>query len=283
MPPASTTTLRQQRLGAELRKLRERAGLTSTAAAALLGAPQARISNIEAGRYAVSADRVRTLARNYSCADDAYVDALADMTGTRRRGWWEEYRDNLPSGLLDLAELEHHATAMRVAVTVHMPGLLQTSEHARATMREAVPPLRPYEIEHRVSYRVKRQAILFEDAPTPYRAIVHEAALRMGFGGPDIARAQLRYLLEASEQPTITLLVLPFGQTGFPTSGQPITYATGDVPQLDTVVLDTDHGCEFLDAEAQLNRYHSVLDRMESCALSESESRDLIHRITTEL
>ncbi|SER60088.1 Helix-turn-helix domain-containing protein [Streptomyces sp. yr375] len=283
MPPAATSTLRQQRLGAELRKLRERAGLTSTAAAALLGGPQARISNIEAGRYAVSAERVRTLARNYTCADEAYVDALAAMTGGRKRGWWEEYRDNLPSGLLDLAELEHHATALRVAVTVHMPGLLQTSEHARATMREAVPPLRPYEIEHRVSYRVKRQAVLFEGTPTPYTAIVHEAALRMGFGGPDITRTQLDHLLEASEQPTITVLVIPFGQTGFPASGQPITVVDGPVPQLDTVVLDTDHGCEFLDAEAQLDRYRSVLDRMESRALPEPKSRDLIHRISSDL
>jgi transcriptional regulator with XRE-family HTH domain len=283
MPPASVTTLRQQRLGAELRKLRERAGLTSTAAAALLGAPQARISNIEAGRYAVSADRVRTLARNYSCADDAYVDALAAMTGGRKRGWWEEYRDTLPSGLLDLAELEHHATALRVAVTIHMPGLLQKTEHARATMREAVPPLRPYEIEHRVSYRVKRQAVLFEDPPTRYTAIVHEAALRMGFGGPDIARAQLGHLLDMSEHDTVTVLVIPFGQTGFPAAGQPITYAHGPVPQLDTVVLDTDHGCEFLDAEAQLNRYRRVLDRMESSALPESKSRDLIHRIARDL
>ncbi|MGW3723719.1 helix-turn-helix domain-containing protein [Streptomyces sp. NPDC000851] len=283
MPPATTATLRQQRLGAELRKLRERAGLTSTAAAALLGSPQARISNIEAGRYAVSADRVRTLARNYSCADEAYVDALAGMTGARKRGWWEEYRDILPTGLLDLAELEHHATALRVAVTVHMPGLLQTPEHARATMREAVPPLRPYEIEHRVSYRVKRQAILFEDTSTPYTAIVHEAALRMGFGGPDVARAQLDYLLEMSEQTTITVLVIPFGQTGFPTAGQPITYTTGPVPQLDTVVLDTDHGCEFLDAEAQLSRYRLVLDRMESRALPEPKSRDLIQRIVRDL
>ncbi|MFI5799796.1 helix-turn-helix domain-containing protein [Streptomyces sp. NPDC051677] len=283
MPPAPTVTLRQQRLGAELRKLRERAGLTSTAAAALLGGPQARISNIEAGRYAVSAERVRTLARNYSCADEAHVDALASMTGGRKRGWWEEYRDNLPSGLLDLAELEYHATALRVSVTVHMPGLLQTSEHARAAMREAVPPLRPYEIEHRVSYRVKRQAVLFEGTPTPYAAVVHEAALRMGFGGPDIARGQLKHLLEMSEQSTITVLVIPFGQTGFPASGQPITVANGPAPQLDTVVLDTDHGCEFLDAEAQLDRYRSVLDRMESRALSEAKSRDLIHRISHDL
>ncbi|PBC95737.1 DNA-binding XRE family transcriptional regulator [Streptomyces sp. Ag82_O1-15] len=87
MPPAPTIALRRQRLGAELRKLRERAGLTSTAAAALLGGPQARISNIEAGRYAVSTDRVRTLAHNYSCADEEYVDVLAAMTGGRMRGW----------------------------------------------------------------------------------------------------------------------------------------------------------------------------------------------------
>ncbi|MFE0135935.1 helix-turn-helix domain-containing protein [Streptomyces sp. NPDC059037] len=279
MPPSTTVPLRQQRLGGELRKLRERAGLTSTAAAALLGGPQARISNIEAGRYAVSADRVRTLARHYTCADDSYVDALATMTGGRKRGWWEGYRDTLPSGLLDLAELEHHAGELHVAVPIHMPGLLQTTDHARATMRESVPPLRPYEIEHRVSYRVKRQAVLFEGTPTPYRAIVHEAALRMGFGGAEVAREQLEYLLEMSEHDTISLRVIPFGEAGFPASGQPITYALGPVPQLDTVVLDTDHGCEFLDAEAQLERYRSVLARMDARALSESRSRTLVHRI----
>ncbi|MEU9368333.1 DUF5753 domain-containing protein [Streptomyces avermitilis] len=108
---------------------------------------------------------------------------------------------------------------------------------------------------------------------------MHEAALRMGFDGPDTTRAQLSYLLETSEQPTITILVTPFGEAGFPASGQPITRATGPVPQLDTVVLDTDHGCEFLDAEAQLDNYRSVLDRMENCALEPAESRKFIEHI----
>ncbi|MEU9183020.1 helix-turn-helix transcriptional regulator [Streptomyces sp. NPDC048484] len=283
MPPTSTPTLRQRRMGAELRKLRERAGLTVTGAAALLGVNQGRVSMIETGRSSLSADRVHALARAYNCADEQLVDALATMTGRRTRGWWEEYSDVLPSGLLDLAELEHHANALRVAVTIHMPGLLQTTEHARATMREAVPPLRPYEIEHRVSHRVKRQAVLFEGVKTPYTAIVHEAALRMGFGGPEISRAQLCYLLEMSEQPTITILVIPFGEAGFPASGQPITCAAGPTPSLDTAVLDTDHGCEFLDGTAQLERYRSVLDRMESRALPEPKSRDLIQRIAHDL
>lgn len=138
MPP-STPTLRQQRLGAELRKLREHAGLTSSAAAGLLGVKQAQISSIESGRYAVSADRVRTFARIYSCADPALVDALAAMTGGRTRGWWDEYREHLPVGLIDLAELEHYATELRVALVIHIPALLQTTDHARSLFRGVFP------------------------------------------------------------------------------------------------------------------------------------------------
>ncbi|MFH8450297.1 Scr1 family TA system antitoxin-like transcriptional regulator [Streptomyces fungicidicus] len=51
---------------------------------------------------------------------------------------------------------------------------------------------------------------------------------------------------------------------------------------LDTVQLDTHHECEFLHADAQLNKYRSVLDRMESNALKPAESRDLIHRLVQE-
>lgn len=279
MSANTTAGLRQRRLGIELRKLRERAGLSSTAAAELLGGPQARISNIEAGRYAVSADRVRAMARNYTCGDESLIDALADMTGGRTRGWWNEYRDVLPPVLVDVAEFELRATALRVAVVVHMPGLLQTLEYARATFRQLVPALRPHEIEHRVSYRIKRQAILYGDAAMPYTAIVHEAALRMGFGGPDVARAQLRHLAEMSELENVSLRVIPFGESAFPASGQPITFASGPVPELDTVLLDTDHGCEFLDSEAQLAKYRSVLDRMQACAVSERQSRDMVCRI----
>ncbi|MBT2382442.1 helix-turn-helix transcriptional regulator [Streptomyces sp. ISL-11] len=283
MAAATSPTLRQQRLGVELRKLRERAGLSTSAAAALLGVNQSRISNIEAGRYAVGADRVRTMARNYTCSDRDLVEALAGMTGGRTRGWWEEYRDFLSAGLLDLVELEHHATALRVAGVIHIPGLLQTTDHARAMFNTAVPLLEQYEVEHRVSLRIKRQAILHGDTPTPLIAILHEASLRMGFGGPATARAQLGYLIEMSERDNVTVLALPFGSGTFPGSGQPVVYAFGPVQQLDTVQLDTDHGCVFLDAEAQLLRYRTVLDRMEQCALKPGESRDLIHRIAREI
>lgn len=279
MPP----TLRQRRLAAELRKLRERAGLTSTAAAASIGIQQARMSMVEAGRYAVSADRVRAMANSYACDDVALVDAMAKMTGGRERGWWDEYRELLPAGLIEVAECEQWATSVRVGVVVSVPGLVQTLEHARAVFRQSVPQLRPDEIEHRASFRVKRQAVLFREAPLPYTALVHEAALRMRFGGPEVTRAQLYHMAEMTERDNVTIQVIPFDREDFPAAGQPITYLAGEVPQLDTVVLDSDHGCDFLDAEAQLARYRSVLDRMESCALSPAKSREFISKIAKNL
>lgn len=280
MATTSSPTFKQRRLGAELRKLRERAGLTSTAAAAELGVQQARVSMIEAGRYAVGPDRVRSMARSYSCADDDLVDALADMTGGRTRGWWDEYREYLPASFADLAELEHQAREIRVALVMHIPALLQTVDHARALMREVVPPLRAYEVEHRLSHRMKRQAILYGDRSVPYAAVIHEAALRMEFGGLDTVRAQLEHLVEVSEMDNVTVRVIPFsGGRTFPGTGQAFDYVLGAVPQLDTVQLDAAHGCQFIDAEAEVAKYRAVLQRMEATALEPAESRDFIHGI----
>ncbi|MFJ9898786.1 DUF5753 domain-containing protein [Streptomyces sp. NPDC091280] len=283
MAPRPAPTARRIRIGAELRRLRERAGMTAAAAATSLGTTQAQISNIEANRFGVSAERVHTLAHIYGCTDQPLVDALADMAADRTRGWWEEYRDTLPPRLLDLAEMEHHATAVRVTQVINIPGLLQTPEHARALFREAVPALRPHEIEYRISHRIKRQAILYREQPPPYTAIVHEAALRMQFGGREVARAQLHHLAEISEQPTITVRVIPFNGTSFPTTGHAVDYFHGPVPALDTVEVDTAHGSELIDGVGRLEMYRLVLDRMEAVALKPTPSLDLIHRITEDI
>ncbi|GAA4912402.1 helix-turn-helix domain-containing protein [Streptomyces coeruleoprunus] len=279
-PPA---TARRLRLAAELRRLRERAGLTSTEAARRLGTSSGQLSNVETARFGVSAERVRAMARTDSCTDETYVDALAAMAVERSKGWWEQYREILPPALLDLAEMEHHATALRTAYTSHMPGLLQTIDHAREIFRQMIPVAHPPEVEHRASHRIKRQAVLYRDTPVPYRTVIHEAALRMKVGGAGVARAQLRHLVEMSERPHITVLVIPFDAGAFPGSGQSVNYACGPVPQLDTVHLDQSHGPVLLDAEAQLEKYRLLLSRMEAVALDQAKSRDLIHHIALQL
>lgn len=279
MPPRSTPTARQQRLGFELRKLRERVDLSATTAAKTMGLTQSRVSNIEMGRYGVSADRVRMFARTYRCSDAALVDALAAMTTTRTRNWWDEYRDRLPAAILDLAEVEHYATRLLSAQFTHLPGLLQTIDYARLVIDQAIPKLTPPELEHLVSHRMKRQEVLYSDEPTPVVSVIHEAALRMQFGGPQVMHRQLQHLVEMNEREHVTLLVLPFSAGVFPGTGQTVVYAEGSVPQLDTVQLDTEHGSEFIYSAAELERYRAFMQQITTVALDAGSSRDFLHEI----
>lgn len=283
MAGRSAPTGRRIRIATELRKLRERAGLTATEAARVHGISQGQLSNIETARFGVSGERLRAMAQNYACSDRAFIEALVSMVQDRRRGWWSEYQELLPNPLLDLAELEHHAERLRGAITAHIPGLLQSADHAREIFRQHVPELPPPDIEHRVSFRIKRQAILYGAEASPYQALIHEAALRTEVGGPKTARSQLRHLLDMSERDHITIQVVPFKAGAIPGSGQSIYYACGPVPELDTVHLDQSHGLAFLDADTQLQNYRTLFSRIEDAALSPEDTRDLIHHISQHL
>ncbi|MPY63876.1 helix-turn-helix domain-containing protein [Streptomyces spongiae] len=283
MAARTSPTERQKRLGIEVRKMRTSAGVTAEYAAGLLGVDRGKISHIESGVRAISPERVRTLACNCACEDERYVDALAEMAEPGQKGWWDKYRGSLPQGLLDIAELEAHAVRMRAAYSMHVPGLLQISDHALAVFRVVIPQLPEHEIALRLAHRVERQQVLDGENPPDFVAIVHEAALRMRFGGRAVARAQLDHLLKKSEQANITLLVIPFEAGAFPGAGQTVLYAEGPTTQLDTVQIDSSHGPDFLHAEAQLAKYRAHLDWMERIALSPTASRDLIREIANSL
>ncbi|MFI0259011.1 helix-turn-helix domain-containing protein [Streptomyces sp. NPDC017056] len=284
MPPRDNPTARQIRLGVELRKLRERAGKTARESGGLLSTDAARISNIEAGRLGISEERIRRLATFYQCDDKALINALCEISAERRgTHWFDDYRGVLAPGWLDIAELELHATAIRSLQSTTMPGPFQTETYARALFEGVTPTLPPDEVETRVEHRLKRRATFEGPTPTPYTAILHEAALRMRFGGRKVARDQLEYLIEVSHSTTVTVRVIPFTNERFIEVTQPVMYAHGTVPQLDTVQIDAAFGGRFLDAEADLKKYDDLLDIAHRASLDEAESRRLTHRIAKEM
>lgn len=276
-------TARQQRLGTELRKLREAAGLKGREAAALLGTDSAQVSQIEFGTAGVSEERVRRLAAHYACADAELAEALVAMATDRTRGWWEEYRGHLPTPFLDLSELEHHADYRWDVDFVHVPGLLQTEAYARALFSYMNPDFPDSELERRVEHRMRRKAIIGSTGATPYETVIHEAALRIRVGDRAAARVQLAHILELSEEAHITVRVIPFDLDGFAGAGSTMVYAGGPVPQLDTVVRDGPHGTVFVDAEAQLGRFRTLFRRVEAVSLEPGRSRDFIKRLAKEL
>ena len=180
--------------------------MTTTQAAELLGR-SSELSNIEAGRFGVSADRCAS-AHPYPCIDQGLRSA-----GRHDRRPQARMVGGIPGNpsaqLLDLAEIEHHGTGLHAAVSVHIPGLFQTAEYAREIYRQAVPELSPPDIEHRISYRIKRQAVLYRAAPSPHGQ--SSTRLRCACSSAaDMTRGTLQHLRPVSEQDRMTIRVIPF-------------------------------------------------------------------------
>lgn len=276
-------TARQMRLGAELRKLREAAGLKATEAASLLRVNSTQMSQIESGVAGVSEERVRRLAAHYSCTDEELIDALVAMATDRTRGWWEKYRGLLPMPFLDLAELEYHATYRYNVEFLYVPGLLQTEDYARAIFSYRVPEPPYGELELRVRHRMDRKVVIEGPNPVPYEAVIHESALRIRVGDRAASRAQLARILELSEADHITVRVIPFDLDGFAGAASAMMYVGGAVPKLDTALRDTPHGTAFMDSEAQLSALQTLFRKVEAVSLDPERSRDFIHRLAKEL
>jgi hypothetical protein len=264
--------------------MREHIGMSINEAATLHRTDRTTVSNTESARSGVSSDRVRVWAANYRCPDAEYVHALAEMAA-RQRGpyWWDEYRDSLPDSLVDIAEMEHYATALRSAQIMHMPGILQTPDYMRGVFAEAVPTMDPVDLERHVEFRDRRAALLDRSEPPSCEFLIHEGALLMRFGDRQVLRRQLDYLLEQSGRPNIAIRVVPFAAGGFANVGSSTLYACGPVPQLDTVQIDVPTGVAFLHADTYLVNYRAVLDRMRGRALEPKASLDFIRQAAKEI
>jgi transcriptional regulator with XRE-family HTH domain len=274
-------------LGAELRALREEAGLSTQAAAVLLDTARTVISSTEAGRHGVSPERVRRFASAYGCADRPLIDALVAMGGDRlggAHGWWEDFRDVLPRAVLDVVELEWHARGLRVSATTRVPGQFQTEDYARALFRGAVPVLTEREVEARVAHRVQRHNALDRPDAPPYALLVHEGALRTEVGGPAVLRGQLHHLMAAAERENVTVQAVPFSAGALPGSGQTVLYAHAEVARLDTVIADRTPAADDLHhAQAHLTAFRLHLDHIQRSALPPGKSLDLMHAIASQL
>lgn len=66
-----------------------------------------------------------------------------------------------------------------------VPGLLQTTDHARALIRQA-GTIPAGEVEDRVSARLGRQSLFGREHPARFTFFIHEFALRLPVGGPAV-------------------------------------------------------------------------------------------------
>jgi transcriptional regulator with XRE-family HTH domain len=283
-PMERVPAVRRRRLGAELRRLRDLAGLTSGEAADLAGWHQSKVSRIETGRSSVRAEDVNLLLDVYAVRDRDVRELLRTLAGYgHQRGWWHDFREVLPVEYRDFISLETGATRARSMETSVVPGLLQTPAYAQALTADVMPQLGPREVAALVDVRIARQAVLHQDPPLELTAVLDEAVLRREVGGPEVMAGQLRRLAEAAQLPQVSLHVLPFAAGGhIGVTGSFVIFSFPRIADLDVVVLDHLTSSLCVDRKQDITAYAAAFARLRDRALPCAESAAMIAGIGEE-
>jgi transcriptional regulator with XRE-family HTH domain len=282
--PGSGPTVLRILLGSQLRMLREAKGITREEAGYAIRASGSKISRMELGRVSFKERDVTDLLRLYGVDEDEAATLVELAIQANSPGWWHKYGDVLPDWFQVYVGLEEAAALIRLYEVQFVPGLLQTADYARAVVQLGQPGATPDEIERRISLRLGRQELLTKPGGPRLWAIVDEAALRRPIGGMEVMRAQLVQLLEATEQPQVTLQVMPFRSGGHAAEAGAFTIMRFPEPDLpDVVYLEQLTSALYLDKRDDVEKYTEVMERLSVEAESPERSVHILSGMLEEV
>jgi transcriptional regulator with XRE-family HTH domain len=278
--PRRSPTIRRRRLGAELRRYRDAAGVTIDVVADRLGCSPSKVSRIETGHTSATPRDVKDMLDIYGI-DGATSDELVQIAReARQKGWWHPFSTVLTGAYVGL---EAAAKSIRAYEQQVIPGLLQTDKYAIALIRAARLGDSDQEIEQRVRVRMARQALLIQDDPIDLWVVLDEAVVSRPVGGDGVMREQLLRLAEMADLPNVTLQILPFAAGAH--AGMDGTFSILDFPDAedpDVVFVENATGGLFLEKADELRKYNVIFESIQASALSREESRNMIGTLAEE-
>ncbi|WP_432705545.1 helix-turn-helix domain-containing protein [Actinoallomurus iriomotensis] len=282
--PAGGPTVLRRLLGAQLRRLRERQGITREEAGYAIRASGSKMSRLELGRVGFKERDVADLLTLYGVTDETDRESLLALAqDANSPGWWHRYGDVLPGWFETYVGLEEAAALVRTYEVQFIPGLLQTEEYARAVISLGNSTAAQEEIEQRVSLRMTRQKLLTRGESPRLWAVVDEAALRRPIGGRDVMRGQLERLIEATKLPGVILQVLPFrvgGHTAEAGAFSILRFPESDLP--DVVYVEQLTSALYLDRRDDVDSYMEAMERLCVVSAHPDETAEILSRILQE-
>jgi transcriptional regulator with XRE-family HTH domain len=282
--PQDSATARRMMLGARLRRLREERDISRAEAGYTIRASESKMSRLELGKVSFKERDVADLLVLYGVTDPADRDAVLDLVREANRpGWWRAYEDVLPDWFQDYIGLEQAASRIRTYETHFVPGLLQTDEYSRSVIASALPTPTPAEVDRAVALRATRKQLLTHTRSPQIWAVVEESALRRPAVNESVRRGQLEHLLKLSEQPHITVQVLPVTRHVHAAAGGAFTmlrFGEADLPDL--VYVEYLLSALYLDRRDYVSRYAEVMDRLCVASLTPKDTAAFIAALLTE-
>jgi transcriptional regulator with XRE-family HTH domain len=281
---AYVPTIKRRRLGAALRRVREKTGHSTDSAAAALGWSQSKVSRIETAVTSVTPGDVRALLELYGAASDEIADLVNMAMEDRQPAWWRQYNDVLPENFSGFLSLESEASRIAAYESEVVPGLLQTDAYAREILGQHPLTVVPYEIAQAARLRAARQARLGGDDPLEFDVVINEGAVRRAVGSADVMRAQLQHLVEAAERPNVTVRILSFAAGAHPATNGAFSlleFPDDDDPRI--VSLDTLVTTFYREGLREVGAYQLAHERLRAMAMSPEDSGAFLHRLIEEV
>lgn len=203
-------------VGAILARWRKRLKLTGQALGDRVGMSQAKISRLENGVVAAEPGDVRLLAQELGMPPDEVqrVVELAEHADNQLTDWtWAQH--GLAIAQDEMGRIETAAKELRVFQPAVIPGLLQTSEYARAIMSELKDELDDARladstatVSEAVTARIKRSEILTL-SNREFHFLITEQVLRNRVCKPAEMLAQIDRVRELATVPNVHLRIIP--------------------------------------------------------------------------
>jgi hypothetical protein len=274
-------------LGKQLQALREKADMSfDEAAAAILSSPFTirRMERAEGGFKPLT---VKSLLIAYGVTDNDEIEAFLSLCRDAvKPGWWHSYGDVLPDWFRTFVGLEEAASLIRGYEPHWVPGLLQTEDYARASLRTGFPQGAKADLERRVSLRMARQEVLERPNPPQLWVVIDETVLRRAAAttGAPAMRAQIDRLIEANERPGITLQILTFAAGMHPAAyGLFYLLRFPDKTMPDLVFGENMTSAWYIDKPREATAYLEVLDRVSAQAAPADSTARLLRAIRKEI
>ncbi len=283
-PRAGATVVRMM-LGAQLRRLREAAGITPDQAGYEIRSSRSKISRMEHGRVGFKLRDVQDLLTLYGVTDEQLRSGLLSLARqANTQGWWTQFGDILPDWFETYLGLEAAASLIRTFELQFVHGLFQTEEYARAVTVLGHRTAPATEVDRRVRLRMARQQLLTAAEPPRVWSVMDEAVLRRPFGGRSVMRAQLARLTEVASMPQVTIQVVPFQRGGHAAAGGSFSVLRFGEPDLpDVVYIEQLTSALYLERRPDMDHYMEIMNRLSAEALTPADTIDLFQSISRDL
>jgi transcriptional regulator with XRE-family HTH domain len=271
--PSSSVQRARKQLAERLRDIRLDARLSARALAAVTGWHESKVSRIESATRAPSEDDIRAWCQ----ACDA-ERAIPDLIAASRAAdsMYIEWRRLQLAGMRRAQEsvvpLLERTKVFKSYCAAVVPGFFQTPGYARALL-SAIAALHgtPDDLAEAVEARMSRNRIV-GSGNHRFVALLEESVLRQQFGSAEVMAGQLRYLLEVTEFPLVTLGVIPFTVKDRPV--WPLeSFTIFDDERVNVELLSAQVN---VTAPSELVLYARAFDRLASLAVYQDEARSRI-------